>query len=302
MAFVDDYQRLKNALAHKKQTSEQITTFIQALNSVLSELDDRQRDHSDWDEQWLALYLNEAGEPPDYNNLSSLGRVILPFLAVGLQGAMGEQPCRLMTQFQGTGVIRDDFLSSDFAENLFTYIDLPLILRRTLFKHLQEMTQAVMGSKIANMGDNLADDLGKRRHGERLLTLAHLHRLGRLKNLSKKERKTLRLFISTNDPLVKELLNEWGLRGSTFDWRALQSAFSQYFSRRSLRAIRLILGKQFLLAIVTLLWGTFVLTTYFQWHKMQDLKAEVINQNQADLQHILSELSQFERQVEEHGE
>jgi len=245
MAFVDDYQRLKNALAQKKPTSEQITTFIQAFDNVLSELDNQQGDYSDWDQQWLKLYLNEAGEPADYNNLSSLGRVILPFLAESLQGAMGDQRCRLMIQFQGTGVIRyrGDFLTSDFADNLFTYIDLPLNLRRTLFKRLQKMTQAAMESNIANMGDNLTDELKKRRHGEGLLALAHLHRLGRLKNITKKERKTLIFILSVNDPLVKELVTKWGLQGSKFDWQALQTAFSQYFSRRLLRARKKFVGK-----------------------------------------------------------
>lgn len=294
MAFVDDYQRLRTALVQKKQTSEQITSFTQALNNVLSELEDQQRDdHNKLDEPLLELYLNEAGEPPDYTNLSSLGQLILPFLAVRLQAAVGNEPCNFMTQLRGTGVIRGDewdFLTSDFAENLFTYIDLPLELRRTLFQRLQKMTQTIMGPHIDKLGNNLADELGKRRPGERLLTLAHLHGLGRLKNLSQKERKILRLLITTNDPLVKELMTEWGLRGSRFDWRALQTRLSYYFSRRSLRAIRLVLGKQFLLAVVTLLWGILVLTTYFQWQTMLDLKQNVVNQNATDMQQILTKL------------
>jgi hypothetical protein len=313
MAFVDDYQRLKTVLALKKSTSEPIDTFIQTLNNQWSELDDQQRDNhqrlDDLDQQLLELYLEEAGEAVDYSKLSSLGKVMLPFLAIDLQRAMEKQkkpPCRLMTQLQETGGIRGNeqyYLTSDFTETLFTYFDLPLALRRALFERLQIMTQTMMESSIDNLEkENLANELSKLRPGERLLTLAHLHRLGRLKNLSKTERKTLRRLITINDPLVKELVIKWGLRDGSFGWQVLQIHLTHYFSRRSLRAIQLVLGKHFLFAVVTLLWGTLLLTTYFQWQIMQELKNEVVKQNATDMQQILDQLNQLEHQIKNKGE
>lgn len=289
MPFVDDYQRLKTALAQQKPTSEQIDTFIKTLNNLWSQFNNQQPDNhqslDNLDQQLLDLYLAEAGKPADYKNLSSLGQVMLPFLAIDLQRAMGERPCRLMTQLRGTGVIRgneQDYLSSDFAEILFTSVDLPLALRHTLFDRLQAMTS------IGHLKQqNLVNELGKLRFGERLLTLAHLHRLDRLKNFSNTERKNLRSLLGTNDPLVEELVTEWGLKDSRFNWQALQTHLSHYFSRRSRRTIRLILGKYFFLTVITLLWSILLLTTFFQWLIMYDLKEQVADKNAEDIAKML---------------